>query len=443
MTKKKEPRVFLGIGEIAGYYTNLKHGLDQIGVKSYLFKIDANPFKYGEENKKDSWYTRLVRYIAYSKIKVLYRHRTLSDYLWMALLIILLLPVRIYLFVWAIINCDVFVFHGKSSFFECWELPVYSILKKKVIWIFHGSDSRPLYMSGKTISKEYGTPVDKIIPLIRSQKRIIKKIEKYASIIVEHPPSGQFHEMPFIPFLLIGIPTISSDLAKSIYKAKKIEKKNGSIKIVHAPSMPECKGTMIFRELIDKFKAKGYPIEYVELINRANIEVLEELASCDFVLDELYSDTTLAGLATEAAFFGKPTLVCGYANYENMLQLQYKDLIPPSFYCHPEAIEDLFEKLLTNKELLTLTGKKAKAFIDKYWQPVQVAERFMKMVKDDFPVAWLYSPCDIKYINGWGLREDKLFNLMKDIVSMGGIQALQIADKPELENLIQSKINAN
>jgi hypothetical protein len=437
--EKKEPKIFLGIGEIAGYYTNLKHGLDELGIKSYLFKIDANPFKYGEKNKKDSWYTRLVRYIAYSKLKVLYRHRTIEDYLWMLLLIFLLFPVRFYLFIWAVINCNVFVFHGKSSFFECWDLPIYRFLKKKIIWIFHGSDSRPLYLSGKTISKEYGTSVNKIVPLIRRQKETVKKIEKYASIIIDHPPSSQFHEKPFIPFLLIGIPTISNDIAKSISATTK----SGVTRIVHAPSMPECKGTQIFRNLINKYKEKGYPIEYVEIIDKPNIEVLEALASCDFVLDELYSDTTLAGLATEAAYFGKPTLVCGYANYTDMMQPIFRDLIPPSFYCHPETLDKVFEKLLTDKELLEMTGRKVKSFIENYWKPSIIAEKFMKLVNDDFPKDWLYDPRDIKYTGGWGLSEEKLISMLTDIVSIYGIKALQISDKPALEKLFQNKIKRN
>ena len=43
--------------------------------------------------------------------------------------------------------------------------------------------------------------------------------------------------------------------------------------------------------------------------------ILAELARCDFVIDQLYSDYPLPGLATEAAWFGKPTVVGGYAQY--------------------------------------------------------------------------------------------------------------------------------
>ena len=84
------------------------------------------------------------------------------------------------------------------------------------------------------------------------------------------------------------------------------------IRILHSPSSPEVKGTYLIRQAINALKAKGYPIDYVEIMGKPNTVVIAELEKCDFIVDQLYSDTPMSGFATEAAFFGKTAVVGGY-----------------------------------------------------------------------------------------------------------------------------------
>ena len=53
-------------------------------------------------------------------------------------------------------------------------------------------------------------------------------------------------------------------------------------------------------------------IEFVEITNRPNSEVIAKLQQCDLVIDQLYSDSTMTGIAYEAAELAKPTIVSGY-----------------------------------------------------------------------------------------------------------------------------------
>ena len=51
-------------------------------------------------------------------------------------------------------------------------------------------------------------------------------------------------------------------------------------------------------------EVKDGKIKFIEITGRPNQEVLELISTCDFVIDQLYSDMAMVGFATEAAFFG-------------------------------------------------------------------------------------------------------------------------------------------
>jgi glycosyltransferase involved in cell wall biosynthesis len=343
--------------------------------------------------------------------------------------------------------CDVFVFHGTSSFFhgtssffEMYDLPILKLFGKRIIWIFHGSDSRPSYISGSSISEDYGCSIEKCIGTAKKQKKWVKRIERYADVIISHPPSSQFHEKKFIQYLIVGNP-FKCKLEKENYANLLTD--SGKLRIVHAPSFSECKGSSRFREIMKRMREKGYSFEFIEIVGRPNSEVLIELANCDFVIDELYSDTTMAGLATEAAFFGKPSVVGGYATIEDMGQLN-ETFIPPSEYRHPDEIEDAIEKLLTDEKYRLELGKKAGDFVSENWAPKKVAERFLRIVNDDYPEEWLYDPKDIRYLHGWGLPEDNVKDLIRRSLEYAGKDGLCLSDKPELEQkFIEFACNEN
>ena len=442
----KRKRILLGIGEIAGYYTNLKKGLDELGVRSYYFSIDAHPFKYGQEGKKENGYMSLVRFFLSKKMSSK-KKKSIWELWWTLWLILSILPLRLSIFIWSLFWCDVFVFHGTSSFFhgtssffEMYDLPILKLFGKRIIWIFHGSDTRPAFLSGSSVSKDYGCSIEKCIRIANKQKKWIRRIERYADVIINHPTSSQFHEKKFIQHYIIGIPIFCKSKGE---KTDRSAQRNSKLRIVHAPSFSECKGSSRFREIIQKMKEKGYSIEYIEMVGRPNSEVLMELADCDFVIDELYSDILMAGLATEAAFFGKPSVVGGYATIEDMGQLSEK-YIPPSEYHHPDEIEDAIEKLLSNEQYRLELGKKAGEFVAENWAPDKVAERFLRVVNDDYPEEWLYDPKDIRYFHGWGLHEDNVRSLIRQSLEYAGKDGLNLSDKPELEQkIIEFACNEN
>lgn len=438
MNRHRKHRIFLGIGEVAGYYTNLKKGLDELGVKSYFFSIDAHPFSYGNEEKKDNPYMRLMKFFLSRKISSK-KNKSICEHWWTLLLVMILFPLRFTLLIWSLFWCDVFVFHGTSSFFhgtssffEMYDLPILKLFGKRIIWVFHGSDTRPSYINGSSISKDYGCSIEKCVRIAKKQKKWVKRIEHYADVIISHPPSSHFNEKKFVRYLTIGNP-FCSDYNK--ITDDNIVERNEKLRIVHAPSFSEFKGSGIFRHIIKKMQKKGYSLEFIEIIGKPNSDVLKELANCDFVIDQLYSDTVMAGLATEAAYFGKPAVVGGYASIEDMGILPDAP-VPPTEYHHPDEIETAIEKLITSHNYRIELGEKARGFVIKQWAPARVAERFLRIINDDYPEEWLYDPKDIRYVHGCGISEHNLKTLLERFLRHAGKEGFCLSDKPELEKKI-------
>lgn len=206
----------------------------------------------------------------------------------------------------------------------------------------------------------------------------------------------------------------------------------GKLVILHAPSDPERKGTDIIRHTVRRLQDKGYDIELREIIGKPNSEVLSQLSHCDFVIDELYSDTIMARFAAEAAFFGKPAIVAGYASYSNWGNILPEEM-PPVHYCHPDKLEEAIEKLTTEEVYRRNLGKRAKKFVDERWSVKAVAERYMRLIMNNYPEEWLYNPKNIEYAHGWGLSEQQVKSFIRKTIEKGGKKALQLSDKPKLE----------
>ena len=201
--------------------------------------------------------------------------------------------------------------------------------------------------------------------------------------------------------------------------------------ILHCPSYPEGKGTPSIRAAIAALQCKGHRIRFVEISDKSNREVLAELAKCDFVIDQLYSDMPMVGFATEAAFFGKPAVVGGYYATEIAQDIQAK-WIPPSLFCLPEEIQTAIERLIVEREFREALGKHARQFVEQNWSAAEVAKRFIALIHGVFPQDWLYDPANCRYIYGMGLSKARLRRNVASILERYGPQAFQLDDKPAL-----------
>ncbi|HWB07050.1 MAG TPA: hypothetical protein VG796_28765 [Verrucomicrobiales bacterium] len=418
-------RVFLGLSEIAGYYRGLHHSLREIGVDS-VYGCGGHPFGYADAGiDLQPWPVRL-----FQKVDGMRLRASRSSRFRRAIIKALHLFCRVPLLLWALLKCDVFVFGFGSCFFMPRELRLFRLLGKRTIHVFHGSDNRPRYMDGGVIQPEVLHDAAAVLRNHRQQHRRIKWIEKYSSCLVSHPATAQYFQRPYVNWLLAtGIPFTGEGI-----QIEGRESAPGSpVVILHCPSHPALKGTAYIRGMIGRLKAEGHLIDFREIINRPNAEVLQELKNCDFVIDQAYADYPMAGFATEAAHFGKPAVVGGYAQ-KICGEIEQANGLVCDLYCLPEDMEGVIRRLITDPEYRRQCGLKAKAFVESAWSRRTVAQNWLRLLKGEVPDEWFVRPEQTAYIHGCGLPENGLKEGAAFFLRHGdGLKILFLEHRPDLQ----------
>ena len=413
-------RIFIGLLEIAGYFTNLQKGFEQCGVEALFVPLEPSPFNY--KQAKLPLIPRWAQWCCYQRQKIKKKSPLIAK-----LFFPLFGFVRGLLFIWALFKYDVFIFGFCASFLRLKDLPILKFFNKTIICTFHGADARPPYLDGAVVIDENMT-ITECMKRAKFIKKRVMKIEKFATAVVNHLPYAHFHQKKFVSWLRIGIPFDFQDKKES----QKTTCTEEGVRILHAPSSPGTKGTYRLREVIQSLKDKGLLINWIEISGQSHDVVKEEIARCDFIVDQLYSDTPMPGLVTEGAFFGKASVIGGY--YSKQIHDNFEDsAIPPSLFCHPDDIEKAIEKMIVNAAFRKELGQKAKAFVNAHWSSKEVAKRFLRIIKGDIPEQWMCNPQELHYLQGAGLPEIKIKQFILQMLKQGGIGALQLTDKPSLE----------
>lgn len=414
----KRNRVLLGLGDLAGYYSSLESGLRALGIDCSLVVLYPGGNDYVRATRQ-SGFPGLMERLGLRRIST----RPTSPARW-ALRGCTLALMPAFLF-WSMSRFDTFVFGGGTTFLpRGLDLPLLKLFGKRVIVVFHGSDSRPPMISGSMTGARGPVDVERLATRCRRVKRLVARIESWADVVVDHTLSAQYHTKPFVRWLSIGVPT----RAAATGDAAPSQEVRRSIRIVHAPSAPEAKGTPIIEAAIERLRQRGYQIEFIKLVGRTNSEVLETLRTADFAVDELYSDVPLARFGSEAAAAGIPTVVGMYGFDALQRHTPEKNRIPPAHVCHPDHVEKAIEELIADPEMRRALGSRAKSFVHQEWSPLEVAQRFARLFAEDFPRDWLFAPEDIEYVHGAGLHENRLRDVIRALLAARGPDALQLDD---------------
>jgi glycosyltransferase involved in cell wall biosynthesis len=333
---------------------------------------------------------------------------------------------------------DVFIFSFGESLLPCnLDMPILHWLGKTVISnIAHGSDARPPYLNG-VFQSFSGMPCElsRMAKLTKRKKKKVMFVERFSRLVIGAPfSSSHFCRSNFINWFWLGVPMHSAQLADSgeSIRVAQPEDLNRAIRILHSPSKPSAKGSPAIIAAVDRLIEKGHVIEFVLLQGRPYKDVLAEIRRCDFVVDQLYSDTPMAGFATEAAWFGKPAVVGGY-DFDSLKRLFSESMWPPSMTCHPNEIEQAIEDLIVNREKRLQLGAEAQRFVRSNWSAAAVAHRYLRLINDDIPEAWWLDPSTVTYLEGMGQPVERTQKIIRQMVAGFGIESLQLSHRPDLE----------
>ena len=313
-----------------------------------------------------------------------------------------------------------------TSFLRHRELPLLKLFRRRVIYIFCGSDDRPTYLDGGLMERD--ASIDACIASVRAKKRMLRRIERYADVVITNPSHGLLHERPFVSFPIVGIPRV-------VAAEPAPPRPSGRLKIIHAPSHPVAKGTAIVRATLDRLRQIGYDFDYEIVQGVSNQELRERLRTCDFVVDQVWGDTPMDGLVADAALFGKPAVIGGYG-WEEFRRLLRDDTLPPSERCDPEELERAIVRLLTDADHRRSLGAEARRFVVERWQAATVAQRLIDLLEGSAPAEWMHDPAELRYVLGWGQPAERSRGLIRAVVDRGGTAALGLSDKPEAEQAV-------
>lgn len=414
----KNIKIFIGFSEVAGYNSNLQKGFNALGIENDLITFGTHKFKY-ENDLNRSYIQRYIQYIA-------------SKYIGKNIFFMFLHTInKIVIFIFALFKYDVFIFSHHGSFLNFYDLPILKFFKKKIIYKFFGSDIRAPYINGGYF---YGDELchDTIENMTKNIYLKNKKVIKYADYIINNPAASHLLPREQINTFSIGFP-MEINLNNEFIKEANV------ITILHAPSLKKQKGSDVIKLIIDELKKEGYNIQFIEIFNMPNSEVIKKLQICDFIIDEIFSDSPMAAFCTEAAYCGKPAIIGGY--YDNMKEEFGVNELPPSLYVNPLNIKDAVIKLIEDKDFRISLGEKAHKFVLKHNSPINVAKRYLKLINNEPEVNWIFNPNKISYIYGWGTSKNRLKEFLRDYVEDKGESALYLNHNPKLKQRFLDFIN--
>ncbi len=407
---KRKRRIFLGAQEISGMMERLNNAFHDMGIESDFYCIPEYAFDLGKKDvpvlRKFRIHTKKKKYAVGERAKAWWSFLQMWDIL------------RV--FVYALFRYDCFIYiYGNGIFFhnrylrkiEEVEFFILKLFRKKMVMWLCGSDSRPLYCDGAN----YYSDIEKIYSITREKAAKIKMLEKYMDLI-DYSPSSHFHTKPYLIFNCIGIPV---DIKEKV----RIDKKNvDKVRILHAPSDQKAKGTVIVRNIVKEMQEEGYDFEYMEVSGLPHRVVLEKMAMSDIVVDQVYSDTPMAGFATEAAINGVPVVVGGY--YAEVYKKVLPDPIAPTVYCNPKELKEKIIYLIEHEEERIRIGEKERAYVEGHCLAETVANKFLRIFDHSYPKEWIMNPSDNDYIWGYGQSREAVANEITRLIDRYGTEAL-------------------
>jgi hypothetical protein len=430
MSKSRVLRVLVGPTEIAGYYASLVAGFNESGSRAIYGVLNTNRFAYGSGYVPGPLRGMALRLWDWAER---HRHQRLP---WIAARLLHQLLAGFYLLAQLPRIDAVVLGFGHSYWPGNLDLPVLRLLGKRVIVnLGHGSDMRPPYLDGSYLSADGAAmPAPAwLAQRARLLSRQARWCSRWAHWVIGQPlSSSQFGREPMVNWFAIGWPYQPAAPAAIPESESLCTAAGRPWRLLHAPSKPALKGTATIRAAIDQLRDMGYAIDYTELQGKPNREVLDCLQHCDLVLDQLYSDTPMAGLAVEAAALGKPALVAGYG-LDQLRQHVLPDCWPPSFTCLPEAFTHTLGQILRDPALVERKGCEAQRFIAQQWRITLVAQRYLTLIAGIAPSDWLFDPQTVLYLYGCGLSAARVSATVAGVLEAVGVAGLQLEHRPDLE----------
>lgn len=284
-------------------------------------------------------------------------------------------------FIKATFTYDIFHFYYNSGFIPRYirikntiidthhiDVILLKILRKKIIFQFVGSDviQKDLALKYEIFTEEQFT---KIYPDHDDIKRKdeLKYIYKISdeTIVIDHYLQALSPRSKLVE-LLINIEEFPFVGCK---------RTSQSVRILHAPTNQDIKGTSNIIEAINKLKSDGYNIEFILVEKMKNKDAIEMYKTADIIIDDI-NQGPYGLLAMECMTLGKPVL--GRIN-PNFIQY-YKDC--PIVNTSKHNIYENLKSLIDDPERCIELGILGRKYIKKRHDSNNIAQQIINIYKN-------------------------------------------------------------
>ncbi|NWG08522.1 MAG: glycosyltransferase [Chloroflexi bacterium] len=280
-------RIFIGLTDIANITANYAKGFKALGHE--VFSVVWSRSRFYPDSRYDLVIDDGIRKPGLGRV---------LSYLKMALRLLQLVKA---------LRCDVFILYAPAVLPSHIYYPILKWLGKKIITAFWGSDVRYWYaFSEEMRSLGVESEVHPFFKYARERsggslmdkQRTIRVAETYSDLIISQPDCGQLQTRPYMRC------SVPLDLSQYSFNVPGRERPL----VLHAPSVPEAKGTDIILQVVNELKKEGISFDFQQIDNMPNGELRQLLSMADIVVDELYS-ATVGALSAEAMATGNTVLV--------------------------------------------------------------------------------------------------------------------------------------
>ena len=273
-----------------------------------------------------------------------------------------------------------FLYAKYRNFMQIVEIKLLQLFNVKIFVQYQGSDARQKRFCMENFEntlpqyKTLYTLKDHEIDTIKQQQ--IKIFDKISSKIYSLNPDLMYvlpKRTTFLPYCHISLDHWKPSIAK--------QNCNQVIRIAHAPSNREIKGTEIILSVIAELKKKyndKFEFSLIEKIPHG--KAIESYRNVDILIDQIHAGW-YGGLSVELMALGKP-VICylrkkdlNFIPKEMMQELPILNTSPSSLY---QTISDVLE--MTKEEIEQL-GLKSRQFVEKWHCPQKTTKKVLKDMK--------------------------------------------------------------
>ncbi len=284
----------------------------------------------------------------------------------------------------SVLRCDTAVLFAPAVLPTHVYYPVLSLLNKKIISAFWGSDIRYWYAFAEEMTL-LGAQ-DEIAPFFEyartrsgggyfDKQRTIRTAEKYSDLIISQPDCGQLQRRPYmrahVPLNLrnykFNVPGRTRPL------------------ILHAPSVPAAKGTDVVLAAIRELEQEGVSFDFRLIEKMPNAELRALLSDSDILVDELYS-ATVGGLSAEGMATGNAVLVRYMSDYSK---------VPPgcpAVNVNKSTVKNVLRDLILDVPKRMDLANKGRPYVERVNDHIKVCADLLDWMRHKDTIAYDFCP---------------------------------------------------